>query len=61
MLLEDLSIFFYFSVDSAGMAIGFLMKFLRPFFLLTLGVRLYSILYIIEALLKKDVLQVRFI
>lgn len=45
------------TVDSAGMAIGFLMKFLRPFFLLTLGVRLYSILYIIEALLKKDVLQ----
>lgn len=40
------------------MAIGFLMKFLRPFFLLTLGVRLYSILYIIEALMKKDALQV---
>ncbi|XP_061166487.1 uncharacterized protein LOC133175399 [Saccostrea echinata] len=45
------------TVDSAGLAIGFLMKFLRPFFLLTLGVRLYSILYIIESMNRIDELQ----
>lgn len=33
------------------------MKFLRPFFLVTLGIRLYSILYIIEKIYYKFIQQ----
>ncbi|KAK3083683.1 hypothetical protein FSP39_001451 [Pinctada imbricata] len=40
------------TVDNATLALAFLMKFLRPFFLVTLGVRLYSILYILEKVTK---------
>ncbi|OWF40938.1 uncharacterized protein LOC110463107 [Mizuhopecten yessoensis] len=40
------------SIDNAGLALQFLMKFLQPFFLVTLGIRLYSILYITEKVTK---------
>ncbi|XP_052075634.1 uncharacterized protein LOC127713077 [Mytilus californianus] len=43
------------TMDNAGLALEFLMKFLRPFFLVTLGIRLYSILYIIEKVYDKFV------
>ena len=38
--------------DSANKAVMFMKKFLSPFFLITVGIRLYSILFIVDRVTK---------
>ncbi|KAL4223201.1 hypothetical protein ACF0H5_016673 [Mactra antiquata] len=52
-IIEEVNYIIHTSVENGRYAMNYLLKFLNPLFLMLLGIRLYSILYVIQRIVKK--------